>query len=77
MPATDEEVIDLTLSDDEVDNQPDSRRKRTRYNDDDEVVIVEGDAAVPKPSEPETANDVGDDEVKLVSSTGVEVGTMH
>jgi hypothetical protein len=69
-----DEVIDLTLSEDEGDVEPDSRRKRTRYDVNDEVVIVEGsETAIPKPNEPETINGGGDDDVMLVSTNGVEV----
>jgi hypothetical protein len=70
---TDEEVIDLTFTEDEDEEQPDSKRRRTRYDNDDEVIIVEGHAAAPQPNEPETANQLGDDEVMLVSANGIEV----
>ena len=73
---TDEEVIDLTFSEDEGDNEPDSRRKRARYgDDDDEIIIVEGNGAAPQANEPETADQAGDDEVRIVSTTGGEVGS--
>jgi len=69
-----DEVIDLTLSEDEGNVEPDPRRKRIRYDDSDEVVIVEGDeTAIPKPNEPVTTNEVGDDEIMLVSTNGVDV----
>jgi hypothetical protein len=70
---TDEEVIDLTFSEDEGDDQPDYSRKRRRYDDDDDIILVEDDVVAQLNNEPETANPVDDDEVMIVSTNGGEV----
>lgn len=67
------EVVDLTLSDDEVQEKPNPRSKRSRMEDSD-VIVVESDVGEGSKLEGED-EEMGDDEIKIVSAH-VEVSPL-